>query len=154
MIRKKTCAVLFTAACTSAGVLFTVPVAARFAKTEDAIDYRQSAFTIMNNHMGRLAAMAKGEIPYDAAQAQRSAQLIENISKLPWEAFVPGSKDSPARLKDDPWAKAEEFKSLQERLADETAKLTKAAGSLDTLRKQVAETGAACKACHDKFREI
>ena len=40
---------------------------AQFAKAEDAIKYRQSALTVMSNHMGRLAAMAKGERPFDAA---------------------------------------------------------------------------------------
>jgi cytochrome c556 len=154
MTNKKTLAMLFATACTLAAVLTTGPAAARFKKSEDAIDYRQSAFTIMSNHMGRLAAMAKGEIPFDAGQAQHSAQLIDTVAKLPWEAFVPGSKDKPANLKGDPWANAEDFKALQERLVGETAKLPAAAASLETLRKQVGATGAACKACHDKFREI
>ena len=36
----------------------------------------------------------------------------------------------------------------------ETGKLIEASGSVDTLRKQVGATGAACKACHDQFRKI
>jgi cytochrome c556 len=151
---KKNVAVLATVAGLAAGALLAAPAAARFAKTEDAIDYRQSAFTIMSNHMGRLAAMAKGELPYDAAQAQRSAELIDTVSRLPWEAFVPDSKGGKSNVKGDPWANAADFKALQQRLAGETAKLPEAAGSLETLRKQVGATGAACKACHDKFREI
>jgi cytochrome c556 len=154
MFSKRMLAGSFAAACTVAGVLFTAPVSAQFAKTEDAIDYRQSTFTVMSNHMGRLAAMAKGQTPFDAEQAQRSAQLIDTLAQLPWEAFVPNSGDSPAKIKGDPWAQADEFKKLQERMRGETAKLREAAGSLDTLRQQIGATGASCKACHDKFRQL
>ena len=151
---KKTIAVLATAACMAAGVLIAAPAAAQFAKPEDAVKYRQSAFTVMSNHMGRLAAMAKGDRPFDAAAAQSSAQLISTMSKLPWEAFVPGSDGGNANVKGDPWKNAADFKALQERLIGETGKLGDAAGSLDSLRKQVGATGAACKACHDKYRDI
>jgi len=151
---KKTIAVVATAACMAAGALIASPAAAQFAKTEDAVKYRQSAFSVMSNHMGRLAAMAKGDRPFDAAAAQSSAQLISTMSKLPWEAFVAGSDGGNARVKGDPWANAADFKALQERLIGETTKLVGAAGSLDSLRTQVGATGAACKACHDKYRNL
>ena len=140
-------------ACTPA-VLLANTAFAQFRKNEDAVDYRQSAFTLMSNHMGRLAAMAKGEQPYDAEAAKRSAHLIHTVSQLPWEGFVPGSDGDGAKLKDDPWAKADEFRKLRERLAGETDKLVEASGDLNALRKQVGATGAACKACHDQFRKI
>jgi cytochrome c556 len=142
------------AALAAAGTLASTPAAAQFAKAEDAVKYRQSAFTVMSNHMGRLAAMAKGERPFDAAAAQASAQLIATISKLPWEAFPAGSDGGAAKVKGDPWANAADFKSLQEKLMAETAKLPGAVSSLDGLRGQLGPTGAACKACHDKYRVI
>jgi len=141
-----------TAAALAGGALVATPALAQFAKAEDAIDYRQSAFTVMANHMGRLSAMAKGEKPFDAAAAQASAQLIATMSKLPWEAFTPGSDGGFSNVKGDPWKNAADFKSLQDRLMGETAKLPESAGSLETLRKQLGATGASCKACHDKYR--
>src|SRR5690606_34461241 len=39
---------------------WATPASAQFAKPEDAIKYRQSAFALMGAHMGRLAAMAQG----------------------------------------------------------------------------------------------
>lgn len=138
----------------AAGVLLAGSASAQFAKNEDAVKYRQSAFTVMANHMGRLAAMARGQQPFDAAAAKRSAELVQAVSHLPWEAFVPGSSNDGARLKADPWARADDFKKLQERLVGETGKLVEASGSLDSLRTQVGATGAACKACHDEFRRI
>ena len=136
----------------AAGSLVATPAAAQFAKAEDAIDYRQSALTVMANHMGRLSAMAKGEKPFDAASAKASAQLIQTMSKLPWEAFTPGSDGGFSNVKGDPWKNADDFKSLQDKLMAETAKLPDAVGSLDGLRKQLGATGSACKACHDKYR--
>jgi len=145
---------LAMAALAAVGTLATTPAAAQFAKTEDAITYRQSAFRLMANHMGRLAAMARGNVPFDAEQAQRSARLLETLSHLPWEGFVAGSGDAPAKVKGDPWKNADDFKALQDRLMGETAKLPDAATSLDSLRRQVGATGAGCKACHDKYRII
>jgi cytochrome c556 len=123
---------------------------AQFAKPEDAVKYRQSALTVMANHMGRLSAMAKGERPFDAAAAQASARVIDMVGQLPWEAFVAGT--SSKGLKTEPWADAADFKARSDRLMGETAKLVQAAGSLDTLRAQVGATGAACKNCHEKYR--
>ncbi len=124
-----------------------------FPKMEDAIKYRQSAFTIMNNHMGRLGAMAQGRVPFDAAKAQESARIVENMSKLPWEAFPVGSNVAPSKVKGDPWKDAPQFRQAQDKLMAETGKLVPAAASLDTLRTQIGAVGASCKACHDSFRQ-
>lgn len=136
------------------GTLLATPAMAQFAKAEDAIKYRQSAFTVMVNHMGRLAAMAKGERPFDAAAAQDSARIIDTMAKLPWEGFVPGSDKGKTGAKPELFQNMADVKALSERLNGETAKLVSAAGSLDTLRPQVGATGAACKACHDKYRNL
>lgn len=141
------------AAALVAGMTLAVPAMAQFAKTEDAIKYRQAAFSVMANHMGRLAAMAKGEQPFDAAAAQNSARIVDAMAKLPWEAFVPGSDTGKTGAKPALFQNPADVKALYERLNGETGKLVSAAADLDTLRKQVGATGAACKACHDKYRE-
>ena len=76
--------------------------------------------------------------------------MIDTVSHLPWEAFVAGTPSKA--LKAEPWADAADFKARSERLMGETAKLVQAAGSVETLRTQVGATGAACKNCHDKYR--
>lgn len=130
---------------------FSLPVHAQFAKAEDAVKYRQSAFTLMGNHMGRLSAMVKGAKPFDAAAAQDSARLIATLSQLPWEAFPAGSKSKG--LKADPWADEADFKARADRMKGEVAKLVEAAASLETLKKQLGATGASCKNCHDQYRD-
>ena len=76
------------------------------------------------------------------------------MAKLPWEAFVPGSDKGKTGAKPELFQNLADVKTLSERLNGETGKLVNAAGDLDALRKQVGATGAACKACHDKYREM
>ena len=65
---------------------------AQFAKPEDAIKYRQSAMFIQSQHLGRIGAMANGRVPYDAAAAIANAEVVAEISKLPWAGFGPGTE--------------------------------------------------------------
>jgi cytochrome c556 len=137
----------------SATLLIAATAHAQFAKPEDAIKYRQSAFTVAGTHFARLAAMARGTVPYDAAKAQESAKIVDTVMQLPWEAFVPTSGGAPAKMKGDPLANMGDVKQLSEKLLAETAKLPGAAGNLESLKTQVGATGAACKSCHDKYRQ-
>lgn len=126
------------------------PAAAQFAQADDAIKYRQAAFTVMSQQMGRLAAMARGTAPYDATAAQSAARAVETLSHLPWDAFPAGSNGGAARIKGDPWKEAEQFGKLQSALKAQTAKLVASAGSLESLRAQVGPTSQACRDCHEK----
>jgi cytochrome c556 len=135
------------------GLAATTVSFAQFAKTEDAIKYRQSAFTVMGTHFGRLAGMARGAIPYDAARAQESARIAATVGHLPWEGFVASSYAAPAKVKGDIAANLADFKALQDKAEAELDKLPAAAGNLDSLKAQVGATGGACKNCHDKYRQ-
>lgn len=136
----------------AACAVLSVPAAAQFAKTEDAIKYRQSALFVMSQHFGRLGAMANGRIPYDAAAALANAELVAELAKLPWAGFGAGTEGGKA--KPDVWKEQAKFKEGHEKLQAEAVKLVAAAkaGSVDALKAQFGSTGAACKACHDGFR--
>ncbi|MEK9775916.1 MAG: cytochrome c [Quisquiliibacterium sp.] len=135
-------------------ILAPLSAKAQFAKLEDAVKYRQSAFALMGNHLGRLAAMAKGTVAFDAAAARQSALLIQVVSKLPWEGFVPGSDGGNAKLKADPWKQADEFAEFKSKMLEEADKLPAAAITLESLKAQVGATGKACTSCHKKFRKL
>jgi cytochrome c556 len=64
---------------------------AQFAKPEDAIKYRKAALTVMGAHTSRLGAMAQGRVPFDAKTATENAEIVADMAKLPWAAFVDGS---------------------------------------------------------------
>jgi cytochrome c556 len=123
-------------------------------KPEDAIKYRQSALFVNGQSFGALAAMAQGKSPYDAAAAARHAAIVDFMIKLPWSAFSPGTETGNTKAKPEIWLEMEDFKAKAEKAQAEAAKLAEVAksGDFNALKAQVGETGKACKACHDKFR--
>jgi cytochrome c556 len=145
---------LAAAVLTVSGSLYSATATAQFAKPDDAIKYRQSAFTVLTTHMGRLGAMARGDVPFDAAAAQASARVVEMVSHLPWDAFPPGSNTGAAKIKGDPWKDAAAFTKLQGDLKAQTAKLPAAVATLDGLKAQVGATSRVCRECHESFRQV
>jgi len=135
--------------------LSSLSAAAQFQKPEDAIKYRQSALTVMANHLGRVSAMAQGRAPFDAKAAADNAAIVVTMSKLPWVAFGEGTdKGMPTRAKPEVWKDAAKFKDLQSKMMAEAEKFEAVAkgGNLDNIKAAVSQLGAACKACHDDFR--
>jgi cytochrome c556 len=146
---------LLVATAATLATLASLPAAAQFQKPEDAIKYRQSALTVMSNHLGRIGAMAQGRVPFDAGAAAANAQIVTTMSKLPWVAFGEGTdKGMPNRAKPEIWKEQAKFKDLQGKMQGEAEKLEAAAksGNLDSVKAAVGELGKACKACHDDFR--
>ena len=150
MMKKLVSAALLLAA---AGV--ALPAAAQFAKAEDAIDYRQSAFAVLGHHFGRLGAMANGKMPYDAATAAADGEVIAVVAKLPAHGFVPGSeKGHNTRAKPEVWKELDKAKELDQKMNAEVAKVAVAAksGNLDQLKAAFGPAAQSCKACHDQYR--
>ena len=132
-----------------------LPASAQFRKPEDAIKYRQAAMTVMGAHMGRLAAMAQGRVPYDAKAAADNASVLATVSRLPFAAFGEGTdKGRTHRAKPEVWTDAPKFKEATDKLFAELGKLEAAgkSGSLDQLKAALGPVGAACKGCHDSFQ--
>jgi len=133
----------------------STPAAAQFQKAEDAVKYRQAAFTVMGAHFGRLGAMANGRVPFDAAAAAANADIVAAMARLPFTAFGEGT-DKPAnsRSKPEVWSEADKFKAGASKMQEEVAKLQAVAkgGNLDQIKAQFGATAQTCKACHDNFR--
>ena len=137
------------------GALASLPAAAQFQKPEDAIKYRQSVYTVMANHFGRIAAMASGKAPFDAKAAADNAVIVSDMSRLPFTACAEGTdKGLPNRAKPEIWKEAAKFKAAGEKMQGEVVKLDAAAksGNLDAIKAAVGAVGGSCKACHDDFR--
>ena len=146
---------LLTAAVTLCGLVLSLPAAAQFQKPEDAIKYRQGAFTVMANHLGRIGAMTSGRAPFDAQVAAETAALVATLAKLPFTACGEGTDEGlPSRAKPEIWKDAAKFKAASEKMATEIGKLDAAAkaGNLDALKAAMGAVGGSCKACHDDFR--
>lgn len=142
------------AACIAVGAAFAWPVAAQYAKPEDAVKYRKAVFTVMNSHMGRIFVQLKSSTP-NMQVIQSSAQTVESMSKLPWDAFAPSTelvtdtRALPALFKNE--AKA---KDLAQKMQDEVTKLNSVAmtGDVSAVRTQFSATAKSCDTCHDDFR--
>ncbi len=137
----------------AAGVL-SAPAFAQFAKPEDAVKYRQSALSVMGTHFSRIGAMASGRAPFDAKAAVENAQIVNDLSRLPWAGFGPGTDKISPKAKPEIWTEQAKFKDHSEKMMAETAKLLAAAKTqnLDNLKAAFGATAGTCKACHDNFR--
>jgi cytochrome c556 len=145
----------FAWAMVAAGCLTCLPAAAQFQKPEDAIKYRQSAFTVMGAHVGRIGAMAQGRVPFDAKAAADNAVIVSAMARLPFTAFGEGTdKGMPNRAKPEIWKDAAKFKAASDKMVAEIAKLETAAkaGNLDAIKAAMGGVGGSCKGCHDDFR--
>lgn len=133
-----------------------LPASAQFQKPEDAVKYRQSAFTVMANHFGRIGAMANGRVPFDAAAAQANADIVVAMSKLPYTAFGDGTdKAGNTRALPEVWSKRADFDAAAKKMQDEVVKVQAAAksGNVDQLKAAFGAAGQSCKACHDNYRK-
>ncbi len=128
---------------------------AQFQKPEDAIKYRQSAFTLMGTHFGRIAAMAQGKVPYDAKAIEMNANVLATVVNLPYTAFGEGTDLGNTKAKPEIWKEMPKFKEAAEKMQGEVAKLNAAAkaGNVDQVKAAVGDVGKSCKACHDNYRE-
>jgi cytochrome c556 len=136
------------------GTAAAMPAAAQFQKPADAIKYRQSAFTVMGNHVSRIGAMVQNRVPFDAATALANAEIVATLSKLPYAGFVEGTAEG-TKAKPVIWSQRAKFDAAASTMQDNAAKLSVAAktGDLAQIRTAFGALGASCKACHDDFRE-
>jgi cytochrome c556 len=145
--------IILTSIAYSAAVM-SFSASAQFAKPEDAVKYRKSAFIVMAAHNQRLVQMAQGKVPFDAKIAADNAEIVADMAKLPWHAFGEGTETAETKAKPEVWKQGAKFKEASDKLQAETVKLVAAAktGKEDAFKTALAATGGACKACHDDFK--
>ena len=126
---------------------------AQFQKPEDAIKYRQSAFTVMANSFGKISAVVKGEAPFNKEEVAKNAAIVAMMSTLPWQAFGPGTEGGKAQS--EIWSDNAKFKAASEKMQLAVVDLNKAAqsGDLENIKKAFSTAGASCKNCHDDFKK-
>ena len=141
---------------TVVAAMIALPVIGQTLRPDRAIRYRQGVLTAMNWHFGVLGSMVKGDRPYDKALALRSATFVDQLAKMPWEGFLPGTdKGAPTKARPEVFTNVADFKSHQDKLIAEMPKLVAAANTGDpaALRTAVIDVDQACKSCHDDYRE-
>ena len=132
-----------------------VPASAQFSKPEDAIRYRQSAYVLMGNHMGRINTQLKSSKP-DVAAIQKSAAIVDFASQLPGEGYVPGSDKGgtpPTKAKPEVFTdpKVSEVGRAMRQEVTRLVEVSKS-GDIAAIRTQFQATAKSCDNCHDKYR--
>jgi cytochrome c556 len=135
-------------------VLLAGAAFAQFAKTEDAVKYRQSAMSLIGTHFSRMGAVVKGEAPYNKEAFEKNAVLVDSLYRLPLEAFMAPGSDKGSGMKADALTQKDKFSQMHKTTETELAKLAAVAkgGDLNAIKPQFGAAGASCKACHDMYR--
>jgi cytochrome c556 len=117
------------------------------------IEDRQALMKGNGKDIGALAAMLKGEKPYDAAAVkEHAAQIADHIQKFV-TLFPEDSKEGPPETyaKAEIWTDMDGFKMAAEnasKAAQEVASSSDEAG----FKAAMPKLGDACGACHKKYR--
>jgi len=138
----------------AAGLGVALPAAAQFAKPEDAIKYRQSAMALQNYHLGRLFAMANGQVPFDAKVASEQIEVVAMLNRMQFVAFTDGSDLGATKAKPSIWSEKDKWAAKVAKSQEDVAKLVVAgrSGNLDQVKAATGAVGQSCKGCHDDYR--
>ena len=130
-----------------------VAVQAQQVKLEDQVKYRRAAYTLMSLNFGSLGAMAQDKKPFNKDEAIRNADFVAMLSTVPKQYFGEGT-DKDTKAKPEIWTNRADFDAKMDKMVGEAQKLPAAvrAGDMAAFKKQVGDTGAECKACHDDYR--
>lgn len=142
----------------TAGMFFlslsSLAARAEAAKFEEQIRYRQAVMTMIKWHTEKIAPLVKTPQAFNRAEALNNAVMVEMLSKLTLEGFVPGSYEGDTKAKAEIAKDWNRFKALGDKFAAEAAKLRERAQSGDAaaVKAQLGETRKVCKSCHDDFK--
>ena len=137
-------------------VLTALPAAAD--PIDDSIKQRRAYFTLLGANIGPLGAMAKGEMEYDATQAQLHADNLGQMAgynPLPHLPQGSSNADRAGKTRALPaiWSNLDGFKAKFTDFSNAVANIKAEAGKgREALGPAVGKLGGTCKACHDDYR--
>jgi cytochrome c556 len=151
--------VIGIAAGCSAAMLATLAMSQDQKTLEKAVAARQGLMKLIVWEAGPLFAMAKGDIPYDAAVAEANAKDLNALTQYGADGlFLAGTSNAEMAGKTAAlpaiWENREKFVHNFDALRQQTANVAAEAGKGQAeLTAAVAELGKACGNCHENFRQ-
>ncbi len=138
-----------------ASLLAGTTIASAAAKPEDAIRYRQAAYTMIGWNFGSMGEMVKGKTAWDSAAFARHAERIGALAPQVPEGFPAGS-DTGAKTgaKAEIWKDGADFKAKMDDFIQQSQALASVSreGDEKAMKAQFVKTAETCKACHQKYR--
>ena len=118
---------------------------------------RQGVMRVLALNLGVLGGMAKGEIAYDAARAQRAADTVVAATMIDQSNLWPEGSDYDSSMYTAAlgaiWEKPEEFAQAWAALGEAAKGLQAAAGQgRAALGPAIGAVGKTCGGCHETFR--
>lgn len=126
--------------------------------TKQAVENRKAAYALIGNYFRYFGAVARGNAPYDAAEATKRASRIVFLSGLIDENFPDASNvgEPDSKAKADIWGNRADFdKKLKDFQAHAVALAevnAKEKGATEPFKTAVAALGQDCKGCHDSYK--
>ncbi|MGL4221051.1 MAG: c-type cytochrome, partial [Shewanella sp.] len=102
-----------------------------FESADDAIHYRQSAFSLIAHQFGDMSDMLKGKKAFNAEVFAQRAANVAALSKLPGEGFIEGSDKGNTEALPKLWQNKTDFDSRLTEFQDNAAKLAEVAKGKD-----------------------
>ncbi|MEX2199035.1 MAG: cytochrome c [Burkholderiales bacterium] len=135
------------------GLVVTLGAIAQ-VKPEVLVKQRQAVMTLQGKYFGPLFGVAQGRVPFNAAMVQRNAGLLDNLSRMAWDGFEPGTKGEKTRALPAIYDSKDRFMQYAAQLENETSKLVTVSrgGDEAAVKAQIGAVGKVCGACHDDFR--
>jgi cytochrome c556 len=134
-------------------LLFTPAALLAHEEATGVVKERMDLMETQKDAMKVLGAMAKGQVPFDAAKATAAAKEIESTSANILQLFPEGSGGEPSEAKPEIWTQWEKFTTDTERLATAAAALEETVSSEShEWKAKFKDVIDACKTCHKTFR--
>lgn len=122
---------------------------------EEEIRYRQSVMIVLGRARADLNAMAKGDVPFDAGSAQKTAALAASLAALTLRGYGPGTeKGAPTKADLKIWKEMAKYKASNDKMVAEIGKLPAAAKDKGALKDALGDLGKTCKSCHDTYKLV
>lgn len=124
---------------------------------EEQIEIRQAGYEFMGWNMGKIKANLEGN--YNAAQVESAANAIAAIANSGMSVlYGPGTDkavgDTKTRVKPEFFQNMDDVKKIAGEFIEAANALAEVAaeGEAEAVKAAFADVGAACKACHQKYR--
>lgn len=125
------------------------------ASPERAIKSRQAAYFLMGQQLAKINATVKGDLPFDKASLEMSADVLVLLSKVVPQTYPAGSDQGATKAKADIWKEMPKFNKLAQDSQVEAGKLKAAivTGDMALIKAAYGATSRSCKSCHDSYKD-
>lgn len=119
----------------------------------EPIPARQELMKMNGAAMKAASAMAKGEAPYNEAEAAGAmAKIKDDLEQFP-ALFPEGSAEGDTRASPKIWEDMDGFKAAAAKAAEDAAAAQQAAAQgPEAFAAALGKVGSNCSSCHEKFR--